>query len=87
MNDRLHQSTRAKMIPGCDKVLEAAYDAGALGACVSGSGPTMFAVAGKWATRIGEAMVDAFKKAGLAARYEVLNFESAGTISLGVHNF
>jgi homoserine kinase len=87
MNDRLHQPARAKLIPGRDEVLAAAYDAGALGACVSGSGPTMLAIAGKWANRIGEAMVDAFKQAGLESRYEVLNFEPSGTISLGVHNF
>lgn len=87
MNDRLHHPARAKMIPGRDEVIAAAYEAGALGVCVSGSGPTILAVASKWATRIGEAMVSEFEKAGCKARYEVLNFEAAGTISLGVHNF
>ena len=87
MNDRLHQPARAKLIPCRDEVLAAAYDAGALGACVAGSGATMLAVGAKWATRIGEAMVETFKKNGIEARYEVLSFEPAGTISLGVHNF
>lgn len=87
MNDRLHQPQRARMIEGRDQVMEAAYKAGALGVCVAGSGPTLLAVACKWATKIGEAMVDAFKEAGHGARYEVLNFEPSGAISLGVHTF
>ncbi|MGL5096524.1 MAG: homoserine kinase, partial [Planctomycetia bacterium] len=87
MNDRLHQPQRAKLFPGRDNVMAAGYEAGALGVCVAGSGPTMLAIASKWANRIGEAMVDAFAKEGYASRYEVLAFEPSGTISLGVHNF
>ena len=70
-----------------DAIIAAAYDAGALGVCVCGSGPTIMGVGSKWATRIGEAMVECFNKQGHQARYEVLSFEPAGTISLGVHNF
>ncbi len=87
MNDRLHQPSREKLIAGRQAVMDAAYKAGALGVCVSGSGPSIFAVGSKWANRIGEAMVETFNKQGIAARYEVLNVEPAGTISLGVHNF
>jgi homoserine kinase len=87
MNDRLHQPQRSKLIPGRDAVMEAAYKAGALGVCVAGSGPTILAVACKWATKIGESMVEAFEAEGKKARYEVLNFEPTGAISLGVHNF
>jgi len=87
MNDRLHQPSREKLIVGRQEVMEAAYKAGALGVCVSGSGPSIFAVGSKWANRIGEAMVEEFQKLGVTARYEVLNVEPAGTISLGVHNF
>lgn len=87
MNDRLHQPYRAKLVMGRDAVMEAAFKAGALGVCVSGSGPTIFAIGSKWAQRIGEAMCEAFQKEGYGARYEVLNFEPTGAISLGVHNF
>jgi homoserine kinase len=87
MADRLHQPPREKLINGRKEVMEAAYKAGALGVCVSGSGPSIFAVGSKWANRIGEAMVEAFQKLGHQARYEVVNVEPAGTISLGVHNF
>lgn len=87
MNDRLHQPSREKLIQGRQRVMDAAYKAGALGVCVSGSGPSIFAVGSKWANRIGEAMVEAFEGIGVKARCEVLNVETAGTISLGVHNF
>lgn len=87
MNDKLHQPHRQKLIDGRDTVMEAAFKAGALGASVAGSGPTIFAVGSKWANKIGEAMCKAFEKKGHTSRYEVLSFEPAGTISLGVHNF
>jgi homoserine kinase len=87
MNDRLHQPHRIKLIDGRDAIMNAAYKAGALGVCVSGSGPTILAIASKWATRIGDAMCEAFAKEGHQSRYEILPFEPTGTISLGVHNF
>lgn len=87
MQDRLHQPQRAKLIPGRDAAIAAGYKAGALGICVAGSGPTLFAVGCKWATKIGEAMVEAFAKEGKKSRYEMLAFEPTGAISLGVHNF
>lgn len=87
MRDKLHQPHRAKLIPGRDAIFEAGYQSGALGICVAGSGPTLFAIGCKWATKIGEAMVEAFEKEGKKSRYEILPFEPTGAISLGVHNF
>lgn len=87
MEDRLHQPHRQKLIAGRDSVMAAGYKAGALGVCVAGSGPSLLGVACKWASKIGEAMVAAFEAEGHKARYEVLNFEPAGAISLGVHTF
>ncbi|QDU61315.1 Homoserine kinase [Planctomycetes bacterium Pan216] len=87
MKDALHQPHRSKLISGRDEVMAAAYEAGALGVCVSGSGPALLAIGSKWATRIGEAMVEAFASKKQTSRYEVLPFEPTGTISLGVHNF
>lgn len=87
MDDCLHQPQRRKLFAGRDTVMAAAYKAGALGVCVAGSGPTLLAVATKWANRIGEAMCEAFQKEGHAARCEVLPYEPVGAISLGVHNF
>ncbi len=44
--DRLHQEDRRKLLPYLRKTIEAAYDAGALGAFLSGSGPTVAAITG-----------------------------------------
>ena len=45
MNDRLHQPYRARLFPHLDAISRAATDAGAIGACLSGAGPTVLALA------------------------------------------
>lgn len=42
--DRLHQPARAHLIPGVGEMLATATDSGALGAYVSGAGPTLMVV-------------------------------------------
>lgn len=67
--DVLVEPRRAGLIPGFAKVKQAALDFGALGASISGAGPSVFgwfeskAAAGRAAT----AMASAFKEAGLEA--------------------
>ncbi|RED64130.1 homoserine kinase [Cohnella lupini] len=41
MRDRLHQPYRAPLIPGMDRILREATEHGALGAVLSGAGPTL----------------------------------------------
>lgn len=43
MKDRLHQPYRAALIPGMTTILERAHQFGALGAALSGAGPTLIA--------------------------------------------
>ncbi|WP_336784505.1 homoserine kinase [Paenibacillus sp. MMO-177] len=43
MRDRLHQPYRAPLIPGMSTILERAVEYGALGAALSGAGPTLIA--------------------------------------------
>lgn len=43
MKDRLHQPYRAALIPGMTTILECAHQFGALGAALSGAGPTLIA--------------------------------------------
>src|SRR3989339_534541 len=63
MDDRLHQPYRKKLIPGVDKVFNAANKAGAFGASISGSGPTILAISNKsLANRIGKSMQKAFSE-------------------------
>ncbi|MGN7468461.1 homoserine kinase [Brevibacillus sp. SAFN-007a] len=41
MSDRLHQPYRAKLVPGLTEILEKATEHGAIGAALSGAGPTI----------------------------------------------
>jgi len=70
LHDVLVEPRRAALIPGFAKVKRAALDAGALGASISGAGPTVF---GWFDTRTqadagAAAMAAAFADAGLASR-------------------
>lgn len=44
MDDRLHQPYRSALVPGLDRVLREAAEHGALGAALSGAGPTAIAL-------------------------------------------
>ena len=62
-DDKLHQPFRAELIPGMYDVFEAARKAGAVGACLSGAGPSIIAFIDEErdnAERVGEAMRTAF---------------------------
>lgn len=70
MTDHVVEPTRGLLIPGYTRVKDAALDAGALGAGISGSGPTLFALCDVTAderlpSRIGSAMQEAFSQVGL----------------------
>lgn len=69
LRDTLVEPRRARLIPGFAAVKQAALDAGALGASISGAGPSVFA----WfeqrdaAGAAGTAMAAAFARAGLGS--------------------
>ena len=67
VQDALVEPIRAPLVPACDAVKRAAGDAGALGCSISGSGPSLFALADSDATAdaVADAMQDAFLGAGL----------------------
>ena len=69
LDDVLHVPYRRAMIRGYDSVTAAAREAGAIGATLSGSGPTLVAVAvGEAAARAaGAAMCDAWRAQGVRA--------------------
>ncbi|MCD9022690.1 homoserine kinase [Cohnella silvisoli] len=54
MRDRLHQPYRAALIPGMDRILREATDHGALGAVLSGAGPTLLFLARSEHSRNGQ---------------------------------
>jgi homoserine kinase len=79
--DRLHQPYRAILIPGFDRVIAAAVAAGAHGAVLSGSGPTMAAFAPPGAgPGVGAAMQAAFQQAGVDSRVIVTEIEPNGAL-------
>jgi len=87
MEDRIHQPYRAPLIPGFGAAVDGAIQAGAAGACLSGSGSTILALvdgrtdgAGARAARIGEAMVDAVQHAGHEALWTLLEPDLDGTV-------
>ena len=67
VQDALVEPIRAPLVPGFDDVKWAAVDAGALGCSISGSGPSVFALADsdQAATAVADAMQAAFLDAGL----------------------
>jgi homoserine kinase len=70
MKDTLHQPYRAAMIPGMLHILEHATEHGALGAALSGAGPTMLALVDAQSERKTELegfLQSTFKKEGIEA--------------------
>lgn len=69
LGDEIVTPARTPLIPGCEAVLAAAMDAGALGSGISGAGPSLFALcrSPRSADAAAAAMVRAFECAGLAA--------------------
>jgi homoserine kinase len=69
MDDRLHQASRLRRIPGGRAAWLAAQNAGAAGVAVSGSGPSLIAFVSLAtdAARIARAMAEAFAAEGVTA--------------------
>ncbi len=70
MQDRIHQPYRAAMIPGMTAILDQAAEHGALGAALSGAGPTMLALVEAGSTRKQELerfLHDTFAAEGISA--------------------
>lgn len=83
LTDRLHQPYRRHLVPGFDKVTAAATGAGAYGAVLSGSGPTVAALAPPASAQgVGEAMVEAFQRAGVGSRAIVTGIEAQGALDV-----
>jgi homoserine kinase len=80
MQDRLHEPYRAALIPGMPEALEAAREAGALGAALSGAGSTLLALATDHFEAIGAAMCAALAAHGLKSRTLTLSVDVAGTV-------
>ncbi|NIP24762.1 MAG: homoserine kinase [Phycisphaerae bacterium] len=78
--DEIIEPARAHLIPGFQQVKQVALEAGGLGCSISGAGPTVFALADSFAVgqEIGEAMQDAFYKAGLSSVVNIASVDDQG---------
>lgn len=78
--DRLHEPYRAKAFPALPRLVQAARDAGAFGACLSGSGSTVIAFADSMTvfTRIEAAMLAAAADMGVAGKTTVVEPRNKG---------
>ncbi|MCI1821600.1 MAG: homoserine kinase [Megasphaera sp.] len=82
LEDKLHVPYRIQLIPHGEAVLQAAMDAGAKGATISGSGSTLIAFVTDDGKRVLEAMVQSFEHNGLASKGYVLNCCNKGAVIL-----
>lgn len=81
--DGVAEPVRSRLIPGFAAVRQAALEAGAAGCSISGSGPSLFAVAGspESGTAVGRAMAEAFRRdAGLESEVHVSHINETGAV-------
>ena len=78
MTDALHQPYRLPLIPGAREALDAAKEAGAPAAAVSGAGPSIIAFSARHDPTIADAMRRAFRQAGHSAQTFHLKMSNAG---------
>ncbi len=82
IDDRIAEPARAALIPGFAEAKRAAIEAGALGASISGSGPTAFAITGDpdTARRVAIALDSAYARQGIACTTIVTEIDQRGVI-------
>jgi len=78
MQDRLHQPYRLPLMPGAAQVIEAALQAGAQAAAISGAGPSLIAFTHQPAGAVANAMQRAYQDAGTPARAFALRATNLG---------
>lgn len=84
MHDEIVEPIRSVLIPGYDQTKQAAIDAGALGCCISGSGPSIFALSTskKQAQTIGRAMEQSVQAIGLESDCYISKINARGAYIL-----
>ncbi len=79
MRDVLHQNQRAILLPGLLETIEAALQAGAYGAALSGSGPTLIALLSENSQQaVSQSMLTTLKQYGVNAQPIVLDIDTCG---------
>ncbi|QBD82095.1 homoserine kinase [Ktedonosporobacter rubrisoli] len=78
MQDRLHQPYRQALFPAMPDIIQAAIDAGAYGACLSGGGSSLIALASSHFTEILHAMQGTARAAGVEGTGKILRADQTG---------
>ncbi len=83
VDDRIAEPARSALMPGFADAKRAALAAGALGASISGAGPSVFAVVGDETTghAVGCAMTAAYARIGVACTARVTTIDEQGAIT------
>jgi len=83
MNDLMHEPYRARLFPHLDPMKDAARKAGALGACLSGAGPTVLAlVPDVRASAVQEAFACTSERLNVPGHSEILAPVASGAVLL-----
>jgi homoserine kinase len=78
LEDRLHQPYRSAIFPAMPRLFDAALDAGAVAACLSGAGSTVLALADEGAERVAEGMERCATGLGIAGTARVVGIRQRG---------
>jgi len=82
MRDVLHQNQRATLLPGMLETIESALQAGAYGAALSGSGPTLIALTAEISKQaVSQSMITTLGQSGINSQALVLEIDSLGATS------
>jgi homoserine kinase len=72
LEDRVHQPIRQERVPGLSEALELQHP-DLLGICLSGSGPSIVALAERNLWEIGKLLTDVYQRAGISCQMRVLD--------------
>jgi homoserine kinase len=78
MQDRMHQAYRQSLVPGLAEALATESQPGLVGVALSGSGPSVIALACDRLPQIGEAIANNFRSHGMPATVRLLEVDREG---------
>lgn len=78
MQDRLHQAHRQSLVPGLAEALATPPQPGLVGIALSGSGPSVVALARDRLSEIGEGIAENFRRRDVPAKVRVLEVDHEG---------
>lgn len=84
LNDKLHQQYRGRFIKGFDEVINIAKESGAIGAVLSGAGPTILAITDKDENFIAQNIKNKWNDFGIKSRFEILEIDNRGCHILNI---